>query len=72
MRRKHLGILTLIIASVFLWQETKYFGGHLFPTTWMMFVCDMVVIYLSILGFFILDDKNFNNDNSIDKDLIKR
>lgn len=56
-----IGFILIIASMIFVYWETKHFGGNLVPQTIQELFCDILSILLFIVGviFFNKRDKNF-------------
>ena len=54
------GFFCIILAVIFCFLETKYFGNNWLPNTPQEFLCDLVSLILLLSGYFLINFKTQN------------
>lgn len=58
--KRTLGLISIVVAMLFAYWETKYFGYNVFPDSQEEFVCDLVSLLLFINGNILFWRRTYN------------
>jgi hypothetical protein len=63
MYKKIFGLICVVFAAVFGWQETIYFGNNLLPNSKEELMCDLASLLLAVAGHILYwsNYKTFKN-----------